>query len=169
MDTLYIVIIVVFIIILLWLICPSTKSRCLSELNGFWVADDDFCQNAGIDLMTVFFGDYQSENPKKNCRTYLCWILIINSSGQFNHITTVDVNTSGQHIKGDQYEFDLEFQDVPMDKSTPIFPTNLKMQVVPGELLTLINPDDDSKVFEGTKNEQATKAIEFNIENSDSE
>lgn len=165
METLHIVLIVVAVLVLIWLIIPSTKSRCLSELNGFWVADDEFCQNAGIDLMTIFFGDYKGCEPNKNVRTYLVWVLIINASGQFNHITTADISLDEQtHIKGDQYEFAIDFQDVPLDT----FPTSLKIQIVPGEFITLINPDDDSKVFEGTKNENASKAIEFNIENSES-
>ena len=168
METLHIVLIVIAVLILIWLIAPSTRSKCLNQLNGFWVADDEFCQNAGIDLMTIFFGDYvdSDQNPKQDYeRRYLIWVLIINDSGQFNHITTANIALDGQtHLKGDQYEFAIEFQDVPMD----IFPTSLKIQIVPGELITLINPEDDSKVFEGTKNENASKAIEFNIENSES-
>jgi len=167
------IIIVVVIIILLWLIYPSVKSQCLNKLNGFWVADDDFCQNSGIDLMTIFFGDYDIKDKsiyskKSNSRTYLCWILIINQSGQFNHITIVDIDLNGKHIRSDQYEFELELHDAPTDSNGPIFPTSLKIQIVPGEFLTIINSDDDSKVFEGTKNEDASKAIEFNIENSES-
>lgn len=161
METFNIVIIVIVVLLLLWILLPSTKSKCLNKLNGFWVADDDFCQNSGVELMTIFFGDYNNTEPKKNCRTYLCWILIVNDAGQFNHITTVDIEIdSAQHVKDSQYEFNVEFQDVPDD----IFPTSLRIQIVPGELITLINIDDDSKVFEGTKNEDASKAIEFNIE-----
>ena len=160
------IIIVVTIVIMLWLITPSTKSQCLNKLNGFWVADDEFCENSGIDLMTIFFGDYEGDEFQKNCRRYLVWVLIINTSGQFNHITTVDIDVNHvEHIKGDQYEFSVEFQDAPVDNANrPVFPTNLKLQIVPGDLITLINPDDDSKVFEGTKNEDASKAIEFNID-----
>ncbi len=168
METSYMIVIIVVIIILLWLIIPSTKTKCLNKLNGFWVADDDFCQNSGVDLMTFFFGDYQNDNSDSNIRTYLCWILITNKSGQFNHITTIDVNIRGDHIKGDQYEFNAELQDAPSDDNGPIFPTTLKLIIVPGELLTIINPDDDNKIFEGTKNEDASRAIEFNIDNLDS-
>lgn len=160
METYNIILIIVVVILLIWLITPSTKTSCLNKLNGFWVGDDEFCKNAGIELMTFFFGDYNSDEKKPNTRTYLCWILIVNDAGQFNHITTVDIDIDATNIKGSQYEFGIEFQDVPND----IFPTSLKIQIVPSELITLINPEDDSKVFEGTKNEDASKAIEFNID-----
>jgi hypothetical protein len=117
------------------------------------MADDDFCTESGIEMMTVFFGD----NPVTKSK--LCWIIIINKQGQYNHITSADI-TGGKHVKGDQYEFDIEIQDVPDD----IFPTSLKIKIVPGELVTLIDPDNDTKVFEGQKNKTASDLIEFSIE-----
>lgn len=167
METLYVVLIIVIIILLLWVITPSTKSRCLNKLNGFWVADDDFCQNSGIDLMTIFFGDYVGcDELPKNVRRYLCWLLIINDAGQFNHITTVDIGLDKIiHIQDDQYQFDIEFKDLPEDQQ--LFPTSLQIQIVPGELITIVDPETDNKIFEGTKNENASNAIEFNVKQSD--
>lgn len=154
METLNIIIIVIVVIILLWLIFRgSTKSRCLSQLNGMWMADEEFCNESGIDLMTFYFGD----RPDAEKEEKLCWLLILNSNGQYNHITTMTIGKA-THIKGNQYEFDVELQDVPDD----IFNTTLKLRIVPGELITLIDDTTDTKIFEGQKNKQASDAIEFN-------
>ena len=152
METLYIVVIIVFLIVLFWLL-RNPKASCLSNLNGMWMADEEFCNESEIELMTVFFGNQPGSKSK------LCWILIINKQGQYNHITTADLS-GGDHIKGDQYEFDLTLKDVPDN----IFSTDLKIKIVPGELITIVDSESDAKVFEGTKNKEASDAIEFNIE-----
>ena len=68
MDFLYLAIIIIALFIILWLIFgQSKKSKCLSQLNGMWIADEDFCQESGIELMTLYFGDYPKSKSK------LCW------------------------------------------------------------------------------------------------
>lgn len=162
METTYLVIIVVVIILLLWVLSPSAKIVCLNELNGFWMADDNFCQESGIDMMCMFFGEHQNDDIKPEGRLYLCWILIINKAGHFNHITTADVLPNGMHIKDDQYAFSIELQDAPNDGDAQLFPTNLRLLTVAGEILTIVD-DDENVIFEGTKNHEASKAIEFQI------
>jgi len=122
-----------------------------------WTADEDFCEESGAELMCVYFGP----RPGAPSNEKLCWILILNDNGQYNHITVSKFSNS-THIKGDQYEFDMELDDVP----DGIFNTSLKIRIVPGELITLIDTETDAKIFEGTKNKQASDAIEFNIVNS---
>ena len=107
--------------------------------------------------MSVYFGN----RPGALSNEKLCWILILNSNGQYNHITVANFSRP-THVKGDQYEFDLELKDVPDD----IFSTSLKIKIVPDELITIIDADSDAKVFEGTKNKQASDAIEFNVNSS---
>lgn len=155
METLYIIYIVIAIIVLLWVIFgESTKTKCLSQLNGMWIADEEFCNESGIDLMSIYFNN----NSNKPSNEKLCWILILNSNGQYNHITSATFGKS-RHIKGDQYEFFLELEDVPDD----IFSTSLKIKIVPDQLITIVDADTDNKIFEGTKNKEASDAIEFNI------
>ena len=155
METIYIALIIVFVVILLWLtFSRSTKTRCLSELNGLWMADEEFCNESGIELMTIFFGD----KPGEPAGNKLCWILLLNDSGQYNHITVAKFS-EGKPLKGEQYEFDLELEDVADD----IFSTNLKIRIVPGELITVIDSETDAKIFEGMKNKNASDAINFDI------
>lgn len=157
METLYIVIIVIALVVLLWYIfANSTKSQCISELNGMWIADDEFCQESGIEAMVVYFGDGGANRSK------LCWILIMNGKGDHNHITTAALS-DGKHIKGKQYKFKLELHDTPDN----LFSTDLEIHIVPGQLITIIDPDTDVKIFEGVKNKEASDAIEFNVSESD--
>lgn len=165
MDYIYTVVIIIVIIILFWIIFgASTKSRCLSELNGMWIADEEFCQESGVEMMVIYFGDCpdnlekDSLSDKKNTNK-LCWILIMNGNGDHNHITVASLG-NGKNIKGDQYSFNLEFQDTPDN----LFSSSLEIQIVPGQLITIIDPDTDIKVFEGVKNKEASDAIEFNID-----
>jgi hypothetical protein len=159
METLYIIYIVIAILILLWVLFgESTKTKCLSQLNGMWIADEEFCNESGIDLMSIYF----NKNPNKPSSEKLCWILILNNNGQYNHITTA-IFSKPRHIKGDQYEFLLELEDVPDD----IFSTSLKIKIVPNQLITIVDADTDNKIFEGTKNKEASDAIEFNIKEDD--
>lgn len=162
METLYLIIIIIIVIILFWLIFgQSSRSRCLNQLNGLWMADDDFCKESGIDLMTIYFGDCPStvETEKKSGVNKLCWFLIINNKGESNHITVANLSKCA-HIKGEQYKFDIELQDVPDN----LFSTNLSIKIVPGELITIIDPDTDIKVFEGTKNKEASDLIDFKLD-----
>ena len=155
MEIINIVLVIVAIVIILWLVFgESTQSKCLSRLNGMWVADKEFCEESGVDLMCFYFNN-RPGSPKAE---KLCWILILNSNGQYNHITSATFSNP-VHAKGDQYEFDMELKDVPDD----IFSTDLKIKIVPGELITIVDFDTDVKIFEGTKNKKASDAIEFNF------
>lgn len=159
MELIYIALIIVIIIISLWFVFGSSKSRCLSELNGMWIADNEFCEESGIELMTIYFGDCPKtliDDEDQQGTNKLCWILIINDKGEYNHITVANIR-GGKNIKDKQYEFDLNLRDSPDN----IFATDLTISIVPGELITII--DSDTKIFEGLKNKEASDAIEFNI------
>jgi hypothetical protein len=154
-----VVFIIIAIVVVLWLLLGSTKSRCISKLNGMWMADEEFCNESGIELMTIYFGDCPAEIEEAGVNAKLCWILIINNKGDYNHITIANIS-EGKKIKSDQYEFKLDLKDSPDN----MFSTNLIINIVPDELITIIDPDTDIKVFEGTKNKEASEAIEFSID-----
>lgn len=160
MELIYIAIVIVIIVIVLWAVfVGSTKRRCISELNGMWIADSEFCEESGIELMTIYFGDCPQtlvEEEQSGGTNKLCWILIINDKGEYNHITVANI-TGGKNIKDKQYEFELNLKDSPDN----IFATDLVIKIVPGELITIV--DSDTKIFEGQKNKEASDAIEFNI------
>ena len=159
MELIYIALIIVIIVIVIWVVfIGGTKSRCLSELNGMWIADSDFCEESGIELMTIYFGDCPQSliDEQSGGTNKLCWILIINDKGEYNHITVANIK-GGTNIKDKQYEFELSLKDSPDN----IFSTDLTINIVPGQLITII--DADTKIFEGLKNKEASEAIEFNI------
>lgn len=160
MEIYHIILIIIVVIILLWLIFGrSTADRCVSELDGLWIADDEFCNESGIELMTFYFGKCPSEvECDTTGQNKLCWILIINDQGESSHITVANIK-GGKRIKGEQYEFHLDLQDTPDN----LFSTSLQINIVPGQLITIIDPESDSKVFEGTKNKEASELIYFDL------
>jgi hypothetical protein len=151
MNYIYVISIVIVIIIILFFL--FYKKHSLKDVNGLWMADEEFCQESGVELMTIYFGDYPDKRSEK-----LCWILILNGKGTYNHITTAEL-TECNKISKDQYEYQLELGDVPDN----IFSTNLILKIAPGLLITIIEMESDKKIFEGSLNKEVSDLINFEI------
>lgn len=76
MENLWIGIIVVVVIIII--IYLSSNKTCL---NGVWVADDDFCDMAEVDMMALVLTNGKA------------FILVMNGEGAIDHLTSY-TNTS---------------------------------------------------------------------------
>lgn len=90
MENLWIgvIVIVIILVILYFLIDKSSK------LNGVWVADDSFCDQAEIDMMALILTNGKA------------FILVINGEGNIDHLTRYS-------ISGNSITFKEGFESFP--------------------------------------------------------
>jgi hypothetical protein len=64
MPNFYLGVIIVLVFVLAYVVVINTsrhESHIRHHLRGLWIADDDFCNDAGIDGMIIYIGEYDSE------------------------------------------------------------------------------------------------------------